>query len=125
MYGFAKSKAILLAPKYYRACIAADVVIRRIPLEPSIGVVATLLKISPSSVSRALRLTPEERAAVRRRERALVPRAAAPVTPESPQQRLDGIVAEIGVEGTLDLLAKHNGGCPTSWQFPLPLSDAA
>jgi hypothetical protein len=61
-----------------------------------------------------LRLNPVERVAVRRGERPLVlPRpklaAAAPV-PESPEQRLAGVVVDIGLEATLDSLTKQHPG---------------
>jgi hypothetical protein len=129
MWQVGNTKTIAQAPKFLRACFAADVLDGKFALSPTLDLVAAVFKVSSSSVSRARRLNPEQRAAVRRGDRPLViPRTApapVPIPSESPQQRLDGIVAEIGVERTLDLLAKHNGGCPASWQFPLPLSDAA
>jgi hypothetical protein len=79
--------------------------------------------VSIGSVARARRLTPEQRQAVRQGRRPLIlprvpsapPVLPAPATPPVPvvitpvimgaRERLDEIVAEIGIYATLDLLA--------------------
>jgi hypothetical protein len=113
MYDFGWSTATLQLPKYFCACVAADIVERGIA---SPHVAAALLRVSRSSVNRALRLDLEQRTAVRRGKRPLVlPRLklapATPVpTPGNPEQRLAGVVADIGLEATLDSLsARHPG----------------
>ena len=76
--------------------------------------------MSVGSVSRALRLTPEERQAVRQGKRPLIPPRTPAVPPMStiqavppvitpvimgPRERLREIVRELGLDVTLDLLA--------------------
>jgi hypothetical protein len=92
---------------------------------PTIKLSAIAYGISTSYVVHALRLTPEQRQAVRREERPLIlPRAPslppappippiAPVTPPvattvaSVEERLHQIVTEIGIWAALDLLAAN------------------
>ena len=110
----------LRTSKSAKACLAADLVDGLAVLQnPTQRVAATAYGLSAGSVARALRLTPEQRQAVRRGKRPLVlPRApsappvpaVSPVPPVSPvtmgpRERLDQIVSEIGWSATLDLLA--------------------
>jgi len=120
----------LRVSKAAKACDAADAVDGLAILgHPTLRLAATAYGVSIGSVARALRLTPEQRQAVRRNERPLIlPRApsapstppvppalpvpsTAPATPPvppvvmGPRERLDEIVAEIGLSATLDLLA--------------------
>jgi hypothetical protein len=117
----------LRASKAARACLAADVADGlAVPQNPTLGVVARAYGISVGYVSRARRLTPEQRQAVRQGKRPLIlPRApsAPPVLPApsewstvptaplaSPmtvgaRERLQEIVHEIGLDATLELLA--------------------
>jgi len=47
-------KTILQAPKSYRACVAADVMVGRFTLPPTIDVLAKLYEISACSIRRAV-----------------------------------------------------------------------
>jgi hypothetical protein len=129
MWHVGNTKTIAQGPKFLRACFAADVLDGKFALSPTLDLVAAVFKVSSSSVSRARRLNPEQRAAVRRGDRPLViPHTApapVPVPSGSPQQWLDRIVAEIGAEATFGLVAKHGGEDSVFWQLTLPLSDAA
>jgi hypothetical protein len=110
--------------KAARACDAADILDGSAVLQnPTIRLTAFAYSLSVGTVSRARRLTPEAREAVRRKERPLVlPRApstppalpvpaVSPIPPVitpvimGPRERLNEIVAEIGLSATLDLLA--------------------
>ena len=115
------------ASKATRACDAADVLDGVAKLQnPTFRLVAAAYGVSLSYVARARRLTPEQRQAVRKGQRPLVlpcapsappvppalpVPATAPATPPvapvvmGPRDRLDEIVAEIGLSATLDLLA--------------------
>ena len=85
--------------KAARACDAADLLDGFAVLLPTSRLVATISGISTSSVSRAQRLTPEQRAAVRRGERPLsLPRRVCP------QEQLSQIVDEIGLDRVRNLL---------------------
>ena len=111
----------LRATKAARACLAADIVDGLAALQnPTLRLAATAYGVSLGSVARARRLTPEQRKAVRQKRRPLVmpptPPAlptpsVAPATPSTPpvvmgpRERLDEIIAEIGWNATLDLLA--------------------
>ena len=119
----------LRASKAVKACDAADAVDGLVKLgNPTLRLVAAAYGVSVSYVARALRLSPEQRQAVRQRRRPLVlPRtpSAPPVPPALPvsvptivpatplvppvvmgaRERLDKIVAEIGVDGVLNMLA--------------------
>lgn len=86
-------------PKAARACDAADLLDGLAVLLPTSQLVATVSGISTSSVTRARRLTPEQRDAVRRRERPLsLPRRV------NPQKLLSQIVDEIGLDRVRNLL---------------------
>jgi len=112
------------ASKATKAVDAADVLDGLVVVQnPTLRLTAAAYGVSIGSVARARRLTPEQRQAVRRGERPLIlPRApsappALPVPPTAPatppvspvvmgaRERLDAIVAEIGLSATLDLLA--------------------
>jgi hypothetical protein len=109
------------APKSAKACDAADAVDGLAILgNPTIRLAATAYGVSVGSVARALRLTPEQRRAVRQGQRPLIlPHAppappvpsTAPATPPvspvvmSARERLGAIINEIGLSATLDLLA--------------------
>jgi hypothetical protein len=115
----------LRASKAVKACDAADAVDGLAILgAPTLRLAATAYGVSIGSVARALRLTPEQRQAVRQGKRPLIlPRApAAPPAPPVPaipppappvitpvimgvHERLKEIVSEIGLYATLDLLA--------------------
>ena len=108
------------ASKSAKACDAADVldglaVVQNLTLR----LTAAAYGVSIGSVARARRLTPEQRQAVRKGQRPLIlpatssappapPVSAMPAAPPvivGPRERLDEIVAEIGLSATLDLLA--------------------
>jgi hypothetical protein len=118
----------LRASKSARACDAADAVDGfAVVQNPTLRLAAAAWGVSIGSVARALRLTPEQRQAVRRGQRPLIlPRApsappvalpAQPVpstTPTTPpavpvvmtaRERLDALVGELGLNTVLDLLA--------------------
>ena len=111
----------LRASKAAKVCDAADLADGLAVLQnPTQRVAATAYGLSAQSVARALRLTPEQRHAVRQDKRPLVlPRApSAPpvpaVSPASPvitpvtmgpRERLNEIVNEIGLTATLGMLA--------------------
>lgn len=115
-------KAILQAPKCYRACVAADIMIGRFTLPPTVDVLAKLYEVSPCSIRRAAQLDDDQRAAVCRGERPLVPPRPAPATSEGgPQKRLASIVTEIGLEATFNLLAEHEA----AWWRPQEIRDVA
>jgi hypothetical protein len=114
----------MLASKAAKACDAADAVDGLAILgHPILRLAAAAYGVSNGSVARALRLTPEQRQAVRRKERPLilprdpsapptlpVPAIAPAVPPVSPmimsaRERLGEIVNEIGLNATLDLFA--------------------
>ena len=120
----AHSPPHMRAPKSAKACDAADVVDGLAVLQnPTLRLAAAAYGVSLGSVARARRLTPEQRQAVRQGRRPLVlPRApaapsvlpvpsATPATPPAPlvvmkpRERLAAIVAEIGFDATLTLLA--------------------
>jgi hypothetical protein len=86
-------------PKAARACDAADLLDGLAVLIPTSRLVAKVSAISVSSVTRARRLTPAQRDAVRRGERPLaLPRRV------SPQELLNQIVDEIGLDRVQNLL---------------------
>jgi hypothetical protein len=115
------------ASKSARACDAADVVDGLAVLQNhTLRLAAAAYGVSLGSVARARRLTPEQRQAVRKGQRPLilpcapsapqvlpappVPSTAPTTPPISPvtmgaRERLDKIVAEIGLSATFDLLA--------------------
>ena len=112
--------------KAAKACDAADVVDGLTKLgNPTLRLVAAAYGVSIGSVARARRLTPEQRQAVRQGKRPLIlPRApsapavlpvpsTAPATPPvppmvmGPRERLAEIVADIGLDATLTLLANN------------------
>jgi hypothetical protein len=110
----------LRASKCAKACDAADTVDGLAVLQnPTLRLVAAAYGVSVGSVARALRLTPEQRQAVRQGQRPLVlPAPSAvpvpPIVPATPpvspvvmgaRERLAAIVNEIGLNATLDLLA--------------------
>lgn len=65
-------KAILRAPKCYRACVAVDIMVGRFTIPPNVDVLSKLFDISLCSIRRAAQLDENQRAAVCRRERPLV-----------------------------------------------------
>jgi hypothetical protein len=95
-------------PKSVLACAAADVIDGHAVLQnPTLRLVAAAFGVSVTSVVNALHLTPAQRDSVRRGLRPLTlpdatPKALPP--PVSPEQRLAGVVAELGVPGTFDAL---------------------
>jgi hypothetical protein len=117
----------LRASKAVKACLAADIVDGLAMLQnPTLRLAATACGVSLGSVARARRLTPEQRKAVGQKQRPLfLPRApsapsvlpaplvpsTAPTTPPvspvvtGPRERLNEIVAEIGLNAVIDLLA--------------------
>ena len=104
-------------PKAAKACDAADVVDGLAILgNPTLKLAAVAYGVSIGSVARALRLTPEQREAVRKGQRPLILPAIPPAPPVpaippippvitpvvmGPRERLDQIVAEIGLDATL------------------------
>src|SRR5262245_29598566 len=129
MYRLKHLNAIMRAPKYVRACFAADVIEGRSALHPNVDLLAVLARISTSSVRRALQLTPDQRAAVRRGERPLVLPPAAAVVAEPPveldeitaKRRVAEIVAAIGIEATFSLLTEYEA----AWWRPAEMRDVA
>lgn len=117
----------LRVSKAAKACDAADAYDGLVTLgNLTLKLVAAAYGISIGSVARALRLSPEQRQAVRQGKRPLVfpcspsappappmlPVPATPLVPPvstpvvlGPRERLDQIVSEIGWSATLDLLA--------------------
>jgi hypothetical protein len=111
------------ASKSAKACDAADVIDGLAVLQnPTLRLAAAAYGVSIGSVTRARRLTPEQRQAVRRNERPLIlPRAPsappglpvsiAPATPPVPsvimgaRDKLAEVIAEIGADGVLNMLA--------------------
>jgi hypothetical protein len=96
------------SPKSAKACDAADVVDGHAALQnPTIRLVAAAFGVSVGYVLAARRLTPTQREAVRNGWRPLILPRSTPALPApvSPQERLAGIVAELGVTGTLNALA--------------------
>src|SRR5262245_22060625 len=100
------------ASKAARAVDAADILDGLMTLQNlTVPLVAAALGISSSSVANARRLTPEQRDAVRKGKRPLVlptkpaPLPLPPPAPVSAQQRLAEIVAEVGVNTTIDMIA--------------------
>jgi hypothetical protein len=113
--------------KAAKACDAADLVDGLAVLQNyTLRLAAAAHDVSVGSVSRARRLSPEQRQAVRKRQRPLVlPRASAsprtlpplpvlplaPATPPVPpvtanvREQLHRIVSTIGIDATLNLLA--------------------
>jgi hypothetical protein len=86
-------------PKAARACDGADALDGLAVLIPTTQLIAAVFGISRTSINRARRLTPEQRDAVRRKERPLcLPRKA------SPQEQLSQIVDEIGLDRVQNLL---------------------
>jgi hypothetical protein len=128
MWQVSSVKTITQAPKFLRACLAADILDGKCALSPTIELVASVCKVSPASVSRARRLDPEQRAAVRRGDRPLViPRSTAQTPPADPRQRVGALVDELGVEVLLSLVVEHQGGERrfTWWQLTDDHRDAA
>jgi hypothetical protein len=106
----AHSLAHRTASKAAAACDAADMVDARIRLQnPTIRVAATACGVSQSYVVAALNLTPDQRDAVRRRERPLVlprPTKALP-PPVTAQAKLAELVTEVGtVDGVIEMLVR-------------------
>jgi hypothetical protein len=90
-----------------KACLAADWLDGvAIVQNPTLRLAATAYGVSLGSVARARRLTPEQRDAVKRGHRPLIlPRIPMPVVaPATPRERLARIVAEVGIDGVLELL---------------------
>jgi hypothetical protein len=85
-------------PKAVRACGAADLLDGLAVLLPTLRLAAKVSGISVSSVTRARRLTPEQRDAVRRERPLSLPRRM------SPQELLSQIVDEIGFDRVQNLL---------------------
>jgi hypothetical protein len=107
-------------PKATRACDAADAYDGLVVLQnPTQKLLAVAYDVSVGSVARASRLTPEQRMAVRQGQRPLVLPATpsvlpiVPATPPAPPVTMDArtklaeVVAEIGIDGTLALLAEN------------------
>jgi hypothetical protein len=85
--------------KAARACDAADLLDGLAILLPTSRLVARIYEISRASVTRARRLTPEQRDAIRRDQRPLsLPRK------KSPQELLSDIVDELGLDRVRNLL---------------------
>jgi hypothetical protein len=112
----------LRASKAARACLAADIVDGLAVLQnPTWRLAAAACGVSIASVAHALRLGPEQRQAVRKGQRPLVlprkPSASPAITSVSTpvitpvtmgaRERLDQIVAEIGLDATLTLLVNN------------------
>ena len=106
----------LRASKAVKACDAAEAVDGLAILgAPTLRLAATAYGVSVGSVARALRLSPEQRQAVRQGRRPLIlpaipPAPPVPATPPVPSvvmrpcERLREIVREIGLNATFDLL---------------------
>jgi len=106
------------ASKAVRAVDAADILDGRMTLQNlTIRLVATALDVSPSSVSNARRLTPAQRDDVRERKRPLVlptkpaplklpPPVVADSAPVSARQKIAEVVAELGVNTAIDMIAE-------------------
>jgi hypothetical protein len=89
--------------KTARALLIADIVEGTVVLSDlSVKQLAGAVGVSVGYASAAIHLTPAEREAVRRGLRPLVQ----PHAPASPQERLEKIVGEIGLDRTIDLLAR-------------------
>jgi hypothetical protein len=89
-------------PKAVRACTGADILVGLKPLTPKL--VAAAMGVSLGYLAVACRLPPEQRKLVREGLRPLVlPRRPVKVT--TPEGRFADIVAEIGVDAVLGLLA--------------------
>jgi len=95
--------------KSVAACDAADLVDGLSTLQnPTIRVAAVARGVSQPYVVAALRLSPAQRDAVRQGMRPLIlPRPRLPVPKPDPQRKLAEVVAEIGLNGVLDLLAAN------------------
>jgi hypothetical protein len=112
--------------KATKACNAADALDGRVAVQNlTLRLMSAAYGVSVPYISRARRLTPEQRQAVRQGKRPLIlPRApstppalpvppTAPMTPPVPpvtmgaRERLAEIVAEIGLDATLTLLANN------------------
>jgi len=102
----AHSLAHRKTPKAVAACDAADLVDGLVRLQnPTIRVAAVVCGVSQSSVVAALRLSPVQRAAVRRDERPLVlPPLKALPAPMSVEERLADIVSDVGMATTCSAL---------------------
>jgi hypothetical protein len=108
------------ASKAARAVIAADILDGLMVLQnPTVSIVTVALGVSASSVANARRLTPEQRDAVRKGRRPLVlPTKPAPLrlpppavansapAPVSAREKLAEVVAEVGVNTTIDMIAE-------------------
>jgi hypothetical protein len=101
------------ASKAARAVIAADILDGLMILQnPTVSIVAAALGVSASSVANARRLTPEQRDAVRKGRRPLVlpakpaPSRLPPPAPVSVREKLAEVVAEVGVNTTIDMIAE-------------------
>jgi len=90
-------------PKARRACIGADILGGRAPLTRRL--VARAMGVSVGYLAAACRLPPEQRELVRKGQRPLIfPRRLVKIT-TTPEERLASLVAEIGVDAVLGLLA--------------------
>jgi hypothetical protein len=97
-----------LGSRKARAVLAADISAGLVDLSTwPMARIAQALNASPRSASQALSLSPRERDDVRTGRRPLFPRPApAPVKLETPIERLQRIVAEVGAERALDMLVE-------------------
>jgi hypothetical protein len=98
------------ASKPIKACDGAGVLDGLATLQNfTLKLVASTFGVSISSLIAAQRLTPAQRDAVRRGLRSLALPKATPLTalpaPNSAEQRMAGVVAELGLGKTLDALA--------------------
>jgi hypothetical protein len=110
----------LRVSKAAKACDAADAVDGLAILgNPTLKLAAVAFGVSVGSVARARRLTPEQRSAVRQKQRPLVLPPALPVPTVVPapspippvimdaRERLQAIVNELGLNATFDLLVAN------------------
>jgi hypothetical protein len=92
--------------KTRRALLGAAVLKGEYDLKPTAKDVARMVGCSVAYLHRAAKLSPAEEQRVRAHLRPLIePKVKALPVPVSPQQRLAEVVAELGITGTLTMLA--------------------
>jgi hypothetical protein len=97
--------------KTRRALLGASVMKGEVDLRPTAKDVARMVGCSVAYLHRAAKLSPAEEQRVRANLRPLVePRVKALPTSVSPQERLAGVVAELGITDTLAMLAAIEKG---------------
>jgi hypothetical protein len=96
-----------------------------IDLKPTAKDVARMVGCSVAYLHRAAKLSAEEEQRVRAHLRPLVePKVKALPTPASPQARLAEVVAELGIDGTINALIAIEHSAPVVWRRPDPVPDS-